>query len=142
MKTKTLTMVAAGLLTITSLTAYAQQADKKAASARKDIAKDQHKLSEARKDSALNYQNFKIAQELKIIKNEKSIAELKAKKTNADKNIQATYDKNVSDLEQKNNNLRDKLAEYNSSDKSVWLSFKHDYTISMDQLEKLISKMK
>ncbi|MEO8761010.1 MAG: hypothetical protein ABI388_07010 [Bacteroidia bacterium] len=142
MKTKKITIVIASLMIASSLTLSAQQADKKATSARKNIAKDEHKLSEAKKDSASNYQNFKIAEELKIVKNEKSIAELKAKKTNDDKNIQETYDKNVSDLEQKNNNLRDKLSQYNTSDKSIWLSFKHDYTISMEQLEKEISKLK
>jgi hypothetical protein len=142
MKTKTLTLVIASLMLTSSLTLSAQQADKKASSARKDITKGQHKLAEAKKDSAANYQNFKIAEELKIIKNEKSFVELKSKKANDNKDLQAEYDKNVSALEQKNNNLRDKLNEYNASDKSVWLSFKNDFNASMEELEKSISKMK
>ncbi|MEO8761452.1 MAG: hypothetical protein ABI448_11205 [Bacteroidia bacterium] len=142
MKTKTLTLAIASLLLASSLTLSAQQADKKASSARKDITKGEHKLDKAKRDSAANYQNFKIAGELKIIKNEKSIVKLKSKKANDNKDVQAEYDKNVLALEQKNNNLRDKLNEYNTSDKSVWLSFKKDFNTSMDELEKSISNLK
>ena len=142
MKIKTVKLSATGLFLITALIGSAQKADKKANSARKDVAKSEHKLIEAKKDSAANYQNFKMEAELKIIKNEKSIAELKGKKTNDNKDIQAAYDKNVLALEQRNNTLRDKLNEYNTSDKSVWLSFKDDFNTNMEELTKAISKMK
>ena len=142
MKTKTVKLAATGLFLITTLIGSAQTADKKASSARKDVAKSEHKLTEAKKDSAANYQNFKMEAELKIIKNEKSIAELKGKKPNDNKDIQAEYDKNVLALEQRNNTLRDKLNEYNASDKSVWLSFKNDFNTNIEELIKVLSKMK
>ncbi len=141
MKTKILAMAVTGIMAVTAITVSAQQPDKKAEAARKEVAEDQKELAAAKKDSASDYQKFRNESELKITKNKKDIAELKARKANENKEVQVKYNKKVSALEQKNNELRKKMEGYKESDKSTWASFKHSFNHELDELGKSISAM-
>ena len=141
MKSTILTMALTGIMSTVGLTVSAQQADKKSENARKEVAEDQKKLAEAKKDSVSDYQKFKKESEAKIQKNETAIAALKTKKANDNKEVQEKYNKNVADLEQKNNDLRVKMQNCNGEDKGAWASFKHGFNEDMDKLGKSISKM-
>ena len=131
MKKLTLTTITISLIGLASLTAFAQQ-DKKAEEARKDVKKAQTELTEAKKDSAADYQNFKKEAELKIADNKIKIAELKAKKADTNKEIRDKYNKKVQALEQKNNNLQNKIDNSGNVKTSMWNSFKREFNSDID----------
>jgi len=50
--------------------------------------------------------------------------------------MRADYEKNLNELEQKNKNLKMKMAEYQDSGKDNWESFKREFNHDMDELGK------
>ena len=128
-----LTIAIAVLVSIVTLTASAQN-DKKSEAARKDIAKDQGKLEQAQKDSVDDLRKFKKDAAEKIKKNEKSISQLKAKKINDNNDTKVKYDKKVAALEQKNNELRNKIDGCNEKEDSRLTTFKKEFNKEMDEL--------
>ena len=123
-----------------SLSATAQES-KKAASARKEVAeakkdlKDAKKdLKEAKVDSAADFQKFKKESEIRINENQTKIAELRAKKHNESKEVEEKYDKKVLALEQKNNELKNKINKADGTKSSSWSSFKREFNHDMDEL--------
>jgi len=126
MKNKILTFVITGMIVVVGLTATAQE-NKKAAAARKD-------LKEAKIDSAEDFHKFKKEAESKIKENQAKIAELKAKKSNDGKEVKKKYDKKVLALEQKNNELKNKIKKADDTKTNMWTSFKRGFNREMDEL--------
>jgi hypothetical protein len=93
-------------------------------------------LNQARKDSISNYKQFKKESEDRIIAQEKSIAEFKARIAKEKKANRAEYEKKLVQLEQKNSDLRKKLNEYKDEGKGKWISFKIEFNHDMDELGK------
>jgi len=130
---KNLTFAVTMFIAITGLTAFGQE-NKKAADARKE-------LTEAKKDSAADFQKFKKEAQMKISDNQKAIAELKAKKSNDTKEVKAKYDQKVLALEQKNNALKKKIETCDNTKTSMWTSFKKGFTNDMDELGRAIKNI-
>ena len=141
MKTKNLSLVITCLAMTIAFAGYAQEPNKKADAARKDIAKGEKDLAEAKADSVADYKEFKMESLAKIKKNEKEIAALKIKKANANKDIQAKYVKDVAAIEKKNNELKNELEKCNDCNKSRWTLFKEGFNKQMDAVGKSISDM-
>jgi predicted nuclease with TOPRIM domain len=126
MKNKILSLAITGMIAMVGLTATAQE-NKKAAEARKD-------LKEAKIDSAEDFHKFKKEAEGKIKENQAKIAELKAKKSGESKEVNKRYDKKVLALEQKNNELKNKIRKADDTKTSMWTSFKREFNHEMDKL--------
>jgi hypothetical protein len=133
MKTKILTFALTGVIAMTSLSVMAQQ-DKKAASARKELAS-------AKIDSAADFQKFKKESEIKIKENQTKIAELKARKSADSKEVKKKYDKKVAMLETQNEALRKKLRTADDTKTNMWVSFKHAFNHDMEELETAIKSI-
>lgn len=141
-----LTLATIVFMVIVISPSYAQEPDKKSVKARenlkeeqKDVVKAQRDLKEAQEDSITEYQKFKREAEMKISDNEKDIADLKVlhSKMNAKEN--ATYQKKVSDLEQKNNSLKKKLTSYKKDDvNSTWVAFRNEFNSDLSKLGKAL----
>jgi len=114
------------MIVVVGITATAQ-VKKKAAAARKD-------LKEAKIDSAEDFHKFKKEAESKIKENQAKIAELKAKKSNDGKEVKKKYDKKVLALEQKNNELKNKIKKADDTKTNMWTSFKRGFNREMDEL--------
>ena len=141
--------LAAGMVMAIS-SSYAQEPNKKSADARedlneaqkdvveakKDVVEAKSDLKEAQQDSVADYQKYKKDAELKIKSNEKRIAELNAEFLKMDANDRAANQKKVGELEQKNNNLKKKLAEAKYEGPDEWSLFKIDFNKEMDKLAK------
>jgi hypothetical protein len=134
MKNKILLFAITAMIAMVGLTATAQE-NKKAADARKD-------LKEAKIDSAEDFQKFKKDAENKIKENKTKIAELKAKKTSESKEVKEKYDKKVLALEQKNNELKNKIDKADDTKTNMWTSFKHEFNHDMDKLGLAFKDMK
>jgi hypothetical protein len=133
METKNLVLVVTTVMTIASVSGFAQQ-DKKSEKARKDVAESHVKLKEAQTDSTADYQQFKKNAEEKIRDNEKKIAKLKIEKSKNDKETKEEYDKKVLALEAKNNELKKRIADSANTKTYMWSSFKREFTHDMDEL--------
>lgn len=77
---------------------------------------------------------FKKETDSAISENEARIAELKVKIKNAGKSIDASYENKVDTLEQKNADLKVKLATYKSDVNTDWQSFKEEFKYDMNEL--------
>lgn len=146
MKKTILTLAVVAFMAGTVSTLNAQTTDKQSDKAREnlkdakeDVIDAKKELREAKRDSVSDYQAFKAESNLKIKDNEKRIAELKVKHAKVNKKNKASYNKDVNALEQKNNNLKVKLAEYKESDHSAWQSFKLEFNHDMNELGTALS---
>lgn len=78
--------------------------------------------------------NFKSDAEIKIIANDKAIAEYKVSMTGTNGTRRAKYNKKIDALELKNKELKTKLQNYPESGKSTWEQFKNEFNHDMDEL--------
>jgi len=79
------------------------------------------------------WQAFKIASLEKIQNNEKVMADLRKKIKSSGKKADAAYDKKISELEVKNNNLKSRMTTY-ESDQTDWILFKTEFNKDMEGL--------
>lgn len=130
-------------LAIATFNSYGQVEDKKAAEAREDL-KDAKQdvvgaksdLQQAEQDSVADYQKFKKDADLKIKSNAKRIAELNTEILTMDAKDRDASQKRISELEQKNNSLKKKLADAKYEGPDNWSLFKIDFNKEMDKLAK------
>lgn len=80
------------------------------------------------------WQTFKNQTDSVISYNEAQIADLKLKMQNTGKRVDAKYQKNIDILEQKNKNLKAKIATYKNDANSDWQSFKREFNHDMDEI--------
>jgi predicted nucleic acid-binding Zn-ribbon protein len=120
-----------------SLPALGQQ-NKKAEKARKDMAKAKIDLQEAKIDSVADYQKFKNEADLNIAANQKTIAELRTKKADDNKELKEKYDKQVMALEDKNEELKKRIDGSAHVKTSKWSSFKQEFNHDMNELGRAI----
>lgn len=129
--TKIAVAVLSFLLAVSTL-AYAQQ-DTKAAKARKELANAKKELREAKLDSAADFQRFNAEAQLQIAENEKKIAELRARKNADNMATRKKYEKNVTALEVKNNELKKKMKTAGATKTDKWASFKREFAHDMSE---------
>jgi hypothetical protein len=80
--------------------------------------------------------NFKLKSEEQIRINENSIIDFKKNINTGARMTKATYQKKVSDLEQKNLAMRKKLAAFKSTNQDKWASFELQFRHDMIVLNK------
>lgn len=85
-------------------------------------------------DSAADYESFKKESEERIHNNEVAIAAFKARMESDKKHIKENDQKMIDELEQRNINMRKKIAEYKENGKDDWSAFKTEFSHDMDEL--------
>jgi hypothetical protein len=135
MKKSILTLAASLLMTGAILTGCSSPAEK-VADAQKDINEANNDLDKANNEYLAEVAAFKKEAADKIAINEKSIADFKARKANEKKEAQAAYEKEISDLEQKNSDMKKKMDDYQIEGREKWETFKADFSHGMDELGK------
>jgi len=99
--------------------------------ASKDLEKAEIELNQARLDSV---EQFRQESDARILANEKSIVEFRLKIAKEKREARISYEKKIAVLEQKNSDMKKKLAEYNDDGKDRWYSFKNEFNHDMDEL--------
>ena len=147
MKNNILKLTLISTMTMASLTSFSQQ-DKKVEKARKNLAEAKTNLAEAKidlteakTDSVADYMAFKKEAELSIAENKKKIADLKAKRTESINEERAKYDKKVLAIEEKNQELENKINGSSNIKTSMWTSFKADFREGIKNLGGLINEV-
>jgi gas vesicle protein len=91
-------------------------------------------LNEAKKEYNKKYETFKNESLHRIAENEKTIAALKLEMKDETKVAKADLDKKLTTLEEKNQNLKEKISDYKEEDNEKWESFKTEFSRDMDNL--------
>ena len=149
MKKLVLSLAVVAFLAGTISTSFGQVPDKQSVKARenlkeekKDVVVAKQDLKVAQKDSVSEYQKLTKESDIKFKSNEKSIADLRAAITKNNSKEQATDQKKVSLLEDKNNSLKKELAEYKVLGQTQFTAFKTEYNRDQDQLAKELKDFK
>ncbi len=115
-----------------------QQSDSKVEKARKKLqdAEEQVVVANQELNQTLNdsIQLFKMESGELIISYEKSIAELKLKLENEKEENKIIMEKKLALLEQKSEDLKIKLQEYEEEGTDKWTSFKNEFNHDLEQL--------
>jgi len=149
MKKLVLSLAVVAFIAGTISTSFGQVPDKQSVKARenlkeekKDVVVAKQDLKVAQKDSVSEYQKLTKESDIKFKSNEKSIADLRAAITKNNSKEQATDQKKVSLLEDKNNSLRKELADYKVLGETQFTAFKSEYNRDQDQLAKELKDFK
>ena len=137
---KTMALAGIVILGIACCNSPKQKAEK-LENAEENVIEAQQELNEAVIDSTNEYDRFKAESEAKLIANDVKIAALKDQLKTDKKEIRTKYEKQLTELEQKNAKLKSNIAEYKETDKSNWEKFKVSFNEDLDALGKAISGM-
>lgn len=149
MKKLVLSLAVAAFMAGTLSTSFGQVPDKQSVKARenlkeekKDVVVAKQDLKIAQKDSVSEYQKLTKESDAKFKTNEKSIADLRAAITKSNSKEQATDQKKVSLLEEKNNNMKKELADYKVLGQTQFTTFKKEFNRDLDRLAKELKDFK
>lgn len=106
----------------------------KVENAKTDLKDAKQELNEAQQDSIANFETFKKESEERINKNEIAIAAFKARMASNKNEFKEKDQKMIDELEQRNINMRKKIAEYKENGKDDWTAFKDEFNHDMDEL--------
>ena len=106
----------------------------KVETAEQDVTQAQENLSEAKDDYLVEVENFKKESADKITANDKAIAEFRTEMANSKKELKVKYDKQIADLESKNDTMKIRMANYKDEGKDNWQSFKVEFNSDMEEL--------
>ena len=109
---------------------------------KKDVVIAKQDLKVAKIDSATAYQKLTKETDIKFKSNEKCIADLRAAITKSNSKEQATDQKKVSLLEEKNNNLKKELADYKVLGEKEFSAFKTGLDRDLSELAKDLKDFK
>ncbi len=135
---KTMALAGIVILGIAGCNSPKQKAEK-LENAEENVIEAQQELNEAVIDSTNEYDRFKAESEAKLIANDVKIAALKDQLKTDKKEIRTKYEKQLTELEQKNAKLKSNIAEYKETDKNKWEKFKVSFNEDLDALGKAIS---
>jgi predicted RNase H-like nuclease (RuvC/YqgF family) len=106
--------------------------------AKENLIDANQKLSQALSDSI---EQFRRDAGTKIADNETSIATMKAKLSAMSEANRVRFEKQINTLEQKNSEMKKKLADYRDEGDVKWISFKNEFNHDMDELGKAFKDM-
>lgn len=110
--------------------------------AQEDVIDAKVALQQSKLDSINDYNTFKKSIELKIDENQKQINEIAIKVDRSNDKNRAANVKELAKLEEKNQELKTKLNEYNQQGTAEkWELFKVEVNNDIDELGKSISNM-
>lgn len=102
--------------------------------AEQDVVEANEKLDEANRMYLNDVEQYRIDTEAKVIANKKAIAELKAEKADAKKEINDEKNAEIARLEQKNDAMESRMRNYKTDDETNWTRFKTEFSRDMEEL--------
>ncbi len=116
-----------------------EKAEDNVLDAKEAVIDAQIDLNQAIQDSITEFQQFRIEFQNQIAANERTIAGLRSSIANANQANKVLLEKKLAELEERNNELKIELAEYNEKETDKWQSFKSEFKRDMDELGKAFS---
>jgi anion-transporting ArsA/GET3 family ATPase len=104
-----------------------------------DVVEANAALEKANQEYLADLESYRQATAVQTITNEQMIAELKARASKVKASARADYDKKVNELEEWNNDMKSRLANFKDEEQDNWVSFKAEFSRDMKELGKAIS---
>jgi F0F1-type ATP synthase membrane subunit b/b' len=98
-------------------------------------------LDKANQEYLVDIENYRKETADKIAANNQSIAEFKARIENEKMEAKADYNNKITELEQKNSDMKMKLDDYKTEGKEKWEIFKTEFSHDMDELGKAFNDL-
>lgn len=140
MKTKFLSLAVTALIT-GSLCIGCQSSTEKVENAEKDLIQANSELDKANEEYLKDIDTYRTKMNEKVIENEKSIADFKARVEHEKRVAKADYIKKIVALEQKNTDIKKKMDDYKAEGKEKWEAFKLEFGQDMDALGKALIEL-
>ncbi len=138
-----LVLTAAAFICVNIYTGCESTPEKRMESAEQDLHEAKKEIKEAIKDAQTEYKDewhtFQFDNEAKLRDNEYRINELKNKMVKARGKTKLRFDKEIEIVEQRNENLKNKLAGYKDEGTEKWDEFKKEFTHELEMIEKSLS---
>ena len=115
--------------------------EEKVEEAKQEVMDAQEELAQAVYDSTTEYGKYKTETEALLIANDKRIAEFKMEMKEEKKEAREAYEKQLSELEKTNADLKMEIKEFKEGEKGNWQTFKEGFNKKLDNLGKSISAL-
>lgn len=134
-----------GLIAITGMTSCGnstedkiEDAEENVKDAKEDDAESEAELKAARIELASEYENYKLEQQAKLLENERKIAAVKVKLQKENSVNRAKYEKELEELNKRNELMRLRIQNFKQGARDSWESFKIGFSNEMEELGTLI----
>ncbi len=127
-------LAVAMLLMVFAIFSGCESSEKKVDVAQDEVTKAKEDLDAANAEYLADVEAYRKEKADLIAANDSSIVALKLKIANEKKDVKADYEKKITELEQKNKDLKVKMDDYNDEGKEKWESFKREFSHDMDEL--------
>lgn len=128
------TLVISIILAGTVLTSCSSPADK-VEDAQDNVEAAEKELAES-EAYAKDVADYRSLTEMQIAENEKNILAFNARIDSQKAEAKSEYKAKIAELDAKNSDMKKKLADFNSDNKSVWETFKKEFNADMEALAK------
>ena len=108
----------------------------KVENAQENVIQANKDLDQANQVYLADIENYRLETAKRIAANEQAIAEFNAGIEHEKKAVRAEHKKKIAELEQKNREMKKKLADYKAEGKEKWEIFKAEFSHDMDNLGK------
>jgi len=135
MKKSILALAASALIAAATLTSCNTPA-KKVEEAQNDVKEANKDLDKANKEYLADIESYKKEMAEKIAANNQSIAEFNARIANQKREAAADYKLKITELQQKNSDMKRHMDEYKAEGKEKWEKFKTEFGHDMEELGK------
>jgi len=99
-----------------------------------NVVEANESLEKANAENVADMEAFRKENNERILANDKSIAEFKAKVANEKREARIEYTEKINELERKNSDYKKRLEEYNETGSEKWVAFKSEFNHDMDGL--------
>jgi len=104
--------------------------------AQENVIQANKDLDQANQEYLADIENYRLETASRIAANEQAIADFNAGLEHERKAVRAEHKKKIAELEQKNREMKKKLADYKAEGKEKWEIFKAEFSHDMDELGK------
>lgn len=118
-----------------------KSSSEKVENAEEKVTEAEQNLNDAQQEYQADLDNYRMQTASTIETNNRNIAEFNARIENEKNEVRAEYRTKIAELEAKNNEMKQKLDNYQSEGKDQWESFKNEFNRDMDQLGRSISDL-
>lgn len=133
MKKNILSIAAFAFMTITTFTSC-KNSSEKVDKAKANVTEAYTDLEKANKEYQADVEGYRNEASRKVEANNKTIAEFKSRIETQKKEAKADYIKKITELEQKNSDIKKKMDDYKDDGKENWEKFKTEFNHDMEQL--------
>lgn len=121
---------------ITSMVCYGYESNAQTEPSKGNVDKAKVNLDEAKDDYKKQYAAFKVESEKMIATNEETIKKLRDDSREVSKEGKVGLETAITDLEKRNDAMRDKVKNYKEEDTGRWESFKAEFNHDMSEFGK------